>query len=177
MFKQFRPEPLSPDGRKRNFNLNLPNTVKYVSVSPGKLRDSQNFISTKAIEDISTLKIFDEANDEGPQVSWTDKLKQYRHLSPSVADSVNNITMKSEIYQSINNPSNFFSKRNQMNRASPNRDSHTEFSHNDVSLKPRLASPNQLIDHRIRVHRNKLNTQAAKSPLPVSLFKNNSDEK
>ena len=134
MFRQFRPEPLSPDNIKKSPKINFPASSKHMSLSPNPLKDSQNFLSTKMIEDISSLKIFDETNDEGkPQNTWNDKIKKYRHLSPSVAESLNLINLKHNSNYEGNTNKKFFSRRNRLGSFSHSRESIQDTTHEHSS--------------------------------------------
>lgn len=119
MYRNFRPDPLNATDAKKRLNLDLLTSDNKLSVSPAKVRDSQNFLSTKGMPDISHLKIFEEGNDEGPHETWNDKIKKYRHLTPTVAESLNLINLKHEIANILKVKPKFFDKRNQNQRASP----------------------------------------------------------
>ena len=96
MFKNKRPEPLSPlrvGGRRREKYSSI---ISQKSRSPSATLNADLFTSTTKLKDIKNMKIFDESNDEGMPKHWNDNLKPFQN--PSIYDSLHSPTLRPELH-------------------------------------------------------------------------------
>ena len=120
MYRNFRPEPLSPSRPKVNRDLIIPEQMRLMSLSPN-LYDRNQLRSPKLIDSISNMKIFNEENDKGgPDKLWNDNINRVHHPKPINYDVIHSVTFKPDQLNPSSMNSIFFNRRKSRKSPSAN---------------------------------------------------------
>lgn len=94
MYRKYRPQPLSPAKDRQTRELYMPDTRRMVSLSPN-LDSARNKHTSKLIDSISKMKIFNENNDEGkPEHTWNENIKATHNPKAIEYDVVQSVTLR-----------------------------------------------------------------------------------